>query len=112
MTAADPQPAAATRSTSLGERFYAAVPMAGLQWRDVPPVTRSLYERAAVSFVASLTYAESEGVREALLSSLLVEAAKHACDLLAERTYGSHARSPGHNARLVLEAAIATAEAR
>ena len=29
-----------------------------------------------------------------------------ACDLLAERTYGSRARSPGHNARLVLESAL------
>lgn len=28
---------------------------------------------------------------------------KEACDLLAERTYGSPARSPGHNARLRLE---------
>jgi hypothetical protein len=30
----------------------------------------------------------------------------YACDLLAERTYGSQARSPGHNARLHLEAAL------
>jgi hypothetical protein len=30
-----------------------------------------------------------------------------AIDLLTERTYGSPARSPGHNARLVLEAALA-----
>ncbi|WP_156041735.1 hypothetical protein [Bradyrhizobium sp. URHD0069] len=29
-----------------------------------------------------------------------------ACDLLAERKYGSPARSPAHNARLVLEAAL------
>jgi hypothetical protein len=36
----------------------------------------------------------------------LVEAAQLACDLLAERTYGSAARSPGHNARLALEAAL------
>jgi len=33
-------------------------------------------------------------------------AIKEACDLLAERTYGNPARSPGHNARLVLEAAL------
>jgi hypothetical protein len=29
-----------------------------------------------------------------------------ACDLLAERTQGSAARSPGHNARVRLEAAL------
>lgn len=29
-----------------------------------------------------------------------------ACDLLAERTHGNPARSPGHNARLCLEAAL------
>jgi len=28
---------------------------------------------------------------------------REACDLLAERTYGNAARSPGHNARLRLE---------
>lgn len=33
-------------------------------------------------------------------------AAQEACDLLAEYTYGSTARSHGHNARLVLEAAL------
>lgn len=33
-------------------------------------------------------------------------ACSEACDLLAERTHGSPARSPGHNARLVLEAAL------
>lgn len=33
-------------------------------------------------------------------------AMQEACDLLTERKQGSHARSPGHNARLVLEAAI------
>jgi acyl-CoA reductase-like NAD-dependent aldehyde dehydrogenase len=37
------------------------------------------------------------------------ERIQHACDLLAERTYGSKARSPGHNARLVLEAMLAAA---
>jgi hypothetical protein len=31
-----------------------------------------------------------------------------ACDLLAERKYGNPARSPAHNARLVLEAALST----
>jgi hypothetical protein len=37
-------------------------------------------------------------------------AMKEACDLLAERTHGSPARSPGHNARLRLEAALVLKE--
>jgi hypothetical protein len=41
----------------------------------------------------------------------LRNAAKQACDLLAERTYGSPARSPSHNARLVLEGALALSPA-
>lgn len=41
----------------------------------------------------------------------LREAMKTACDLLAERTYGHAARSPGHNARIVLEHALATPDA-
>ena len=50
------------------------------------------------SFVIMNAAAEpSDGTREAI---------KEACDLLAERTYGNPARSPGHNARLVLEAAL------
>lgn len=36
----------------------------------------------------------------------LKSAMQEACDLLAERTYGNSARSPGHNARLRLETAI------
>lgn len=41
--------------------------------------------------------------------ALLQQARKgmqEACDLPAERTYGNPARSPGHNARLVLEASL------
>jgi hypothetical protein len=41
----------------------------------------------------------------------LMSAMREACDLLAERTYGSPARSPGHNARLTLEATLSKAEA-
>lgn len=37
----------------------------------------------------------------------LKEAIKEASDLLAERIYGSPARSPGHNARVVMEYALA-----
>lgn len=36
----------------------------------------------------------------------LRDAMLDACDLLAERKHGSFARSPGHNARLVLEEAL------
>ena len=39
----------------------------------------------------------------------LVGAVTAACDLLAERTQGSPARSPGHNARLLLEEALLAA---
>ena len=35
-----------------------------------------------------------------------------ACDLLAERRHGNPARSPGHNARLKLETALAAFPAR
>jgi hypothetical protein len=37
---------------------------------------------------------------------MLERAISEACDLLAERTYGNAARSPGHNARLRLEQAL------
>lgn len=40
---------------------------------------------------------------------LLIASVQDAVDLLAERKYGSHARSSGHNARLVLERAMTNA---
>lgn len=46
--------------------------------------------------------AAGEVSREALLE----KAIKDACDLLAERTRGSSARSPGHNARLLLQGTL------
>ena len=48
---------------------------------------------------------------EALLADT-DRAMRIACDLLAERIQGSRARSPGHNARLILEAAISNSKAR
>jgi Restriction alleviation protein Lar len=42
----------------------------------------------------------------------LQSAVREACDLLAERTQGSPARSAGHNARLRLERALSTMPAR
>lgn len=41
----------------------------------------------------------------------LREAMQEACDLLAERKYGSPARSPNHNARVTLEWAMKGGEA-
>ena len=42
----------------------------------------------------------------------LETAMKTACNLLAERTHGNPARSPGHNARLELEAALKSTGAK
>jgi hypothetical protein len=42
-------------------------------------------------------------------SDRLEIAAREACDLLAERTFGNPARSAGHNARVCLESALNTA---
>lgn len=44
------------------------------------------------------------------LSSIPGAVAQEACDLLAERIFGNPARSPGHNARVILETAIRKAE--
>lgn len=43
--------------------------------------------------------------RDARINALY-DAIKEACDLLTERKQGSRARSPNHNARLVLDAAL------
>lgn len=50
--------------------------------------------------------APGNGAVEAAGPNPLRIAMTRAIDLLTERTYGSPARSPGHNARLVLEAAL------
>ena len=42
----------------------------------------------------------------------IVGVLREACDLLAERRYGSPARSPGHNARLALEGLLAKLDAK
>ena len=60
-------------------------------------------ERRTIVAVAALDTAtglQAENVR-------LRAAMQEACDLLAERVYGSSARSPGHNARVLLESALA-----
>jgi hypothetical protein len=55
--------------------------------------------------VALVEIAELKAERDRLR-----EAMTEAIDLLLERTYGSPARSPGHNARLVLQAALKAEE--
>lgn len=90
-----PAPATITEgkasSSSLGARLQDALVDACVGV-DAPD---SYYERAAVTFTASLTYAESEGVREALLSSVLLAALNKArgalayATTLAERTAGN-----------------------
>lgn len=76
------------------------------------------YERmSAMDLVLRLDKAEAE--RDALAAQVesveyqqreardyAIAAMKDACDLLAERRHGSPARSPGHNARLLLEGAV------
>jgi hypothetical protein len=67
---------------------------------------RSIFRDGAVSRSSAangdaLSIAETD--REVMRQAIV-----EACDLLAERKYGNPARSPGHNARLVLERALST----
>jgi hypothetical protein len=55
--------------------------------------------------------AETRAEQAEAKAARLEGAAQEAIDLLTERTHGSPARSPGHNARLKLEAALAPAPA-
>ena len=48
----------------------------------------------------------ADALNAAQRTLVLETAIKTACDLLAERMHGNPARSPGHNARLELEAAL------
>jgi hypothetical protein len=108
-------------ASSLGERLYSAMlavardanlPTLGDVpfWRQ-PAGVQVLYELGAVRFVARLTYAESEGTREALLSSLLLAELKK-----AERFIAGFEGDPlqeGVDALLAeTRAAIAQAEGR
>ncbi len=82
------------------------------------------FDRAVIHFVGDAPDSEREieinsprafRIAEKIVSAVnshdaLVKALEEACDLLAERKYGSPARSPGHNARLVLDAAISLAK--
>lgn len=71
---------------------------------------RFYYHRANAAFIVEACNSYYT-MREAIASkdaeiALLREAMQEACDLLTERTYGSPARSPGHNARVTLEWAM------
>lgn len=95
---------------SLGERLYEALRPAGLRFAECDPDVQALYDRAAVTFVSRLTYTESAGVREALLSSVLLEALK-----LAEGFTAGFEGDPGQESVGAIlkgvRAAIAQAEA-
>jgi len=76
-------------ASSLGERLYAATAKAwdwAAEWHDLTPGAQTINDKIAVQFTASLTYAESEGVREALLSSVLLGALK---GLMPTAEYGA-----------------------
>lgn len=73
---------------------------------DLPAALSDWIGDFEASCVADLATAERIQAEQAETISELVGAVEQACDLLAERTYGNAARSPGHNARLVLEAAL------
>jgi hypothetical protein len=90
----DATPIKAVASVSLGARFFNALVEAPRRpgapdrcrfggFGDQHADTQALYENAAVTFVSRLTYAESVGVREALLSSLLLGALKSAESFMA-----------------------------
>jgi hypothetical protein len=61
-----------------------------------------------VSYIKQQEEKESGAPAQGSLNreQMLERAISEACDLLAERTYGNAARSPGHNARLRLEQAL------
>lgn len=78
---------------------------------DIPGTFGSDFELSQMAFRAGWhAAARTPADREALSAreAAMREAMQTACDLLAERIYGSPARSPGHNARVVLEGALDT----
>jgi hypothetical protein len=79
-------------SESLGKKHWQRL-VAILKSTPVQPSS------AANGDALSIAETDREVMRQAIVE---------ACDLLAERKYGNPARSPGHNARLVLERALST----
>lgn len=118
MTAAHVTPE--DKASSLGARLYEAMAdtiLGSARFHEQPSLTQAYYERAAVRFVASLTYAESEGVREALLSSVLLEALKGALCFGCGVRFGNNDADALHHSRGCVTCSparkvIAQAEAR
>jgi hypothetical protein len=65
----------------------------------VPSAADRHYDRRIRDLYSLKNSVEAENAH---LRAAMIEA----CDLLAERVYGNAARSPGHNARVVLEWAL------
>jgi hypothetical protein len=81
------------------------VPSDPQQWaeklREGTEFAETPFTRCSAANGDALSIAETD--REVMRQAIV-----EACDLLAERKYGNPARSPGHNARLVLERALST----
>lgn len=93
------------------ERLDRAIQRAGNEWSYAPLVEKARDEIASLrkNYQRGQERFQELDAEIASLRAQLASARKamtDACDLLAERTYGSDARSPGHNARLKLEAAL------
>lgn len=69
-----------------------------IRWRDVGDV--------AVTYTAGSKQFGDDVIVVLDDIKTMRAAMRDACDLLAERTHGSPARSPAHNARLRLEATL------
>lgn len=82
--------------------FIAAV---ANEWPKISEALRSHHRTEPQTAPASDELWSAIRDRDARIN-VLYAAMKEACDLLTERKQGGHARSPNHNARLVLEAAI------
>lgn len=67
-------------------------------------------ERLRADIPADVVVLRSDRENLAKRVAELVNAIREAGDLLAERTHGNGARSPGHNARLRLESVLAHTE--
>lgn len=94
-------------------RFGAQEPVAWIDFTDAGRIrfwtndrARAEREIAAGRHLRAFSLAELVSLAARAGDDLRV-AMREACDLLAERKHGSPARSPGHNARLVLESALA-----
>jgi hypothetical protein len=111
IVAAISRPAQSSSGSVLANNLAALETKGGIIDIGLTPEARDL-------IVAALrTFATAQGQPNSALDALCVvetdldrlrTAAKEACDLLAERKHGSPARSPGHNARRLLECTLST----